>query len=473
MLWRPAYHKRLAQLADVLTTGASFVLAYFAWQLFRIKTNISLPIDLNIYSYWIVFGMSLAWVFFFSVQEAYAYQRFTSLPKEFWIVARTTAGGVVFFMLANFLLRFGYIPRTFVLIFMGVNFACLCLEKVALFHVAKSIRKKGIGRKKVLVVGAGKEAGTFLEVVEHNIGWGIDIVGIVLNSDLEACHPELTGKILGPTSQLESIMHAHVIDEIIICNSADDLMSFGQILECGNREGVQVRLYSNEMSRFAKKIRVDSIYGMNIISFINVPDDEFRLYVKRAMDIAISGALLVLLSPVFILISIMIKINSKGKVFYRWDVIGLNKKPFTSWKFRTMVPNADDLKDELLSKNEMTGPVFKIKEDPRITKVGKVLRKFSFDELPQLWSVFKGDMSLVGPRPAGPHELARYESWHRKKLSIKPGITCIWQASGRNEINDFDDWVRMDLAYIDNWTLGLDIKIIIKTIFTVLRGTGC
>jgi lipopolysaccharide/colanic/teichoic acid biosynthesis glycosyltransferase len=137
-----------------------------------------------------------------------------------------------------------------------------------------------------------------------------------------------------------------------------------------------------------------------------------------------------------------------------------------------MVVNADQMKQGLMDLNEMKGPVFKIKNDPRITKGGRFLRKFSLDELPQLWSVFKGDMSLVGPRPAGPYELIRYESWHRRKLSIKPGITCIWQANGRNEINDFDKWVKMDLEYIDNWSLWLDIKILFKTAWVVIKGTG-
>ena len=137
-----------------------------------------------------------------------------------------------------------------------------------------------------------------------------------------------------------------------------------------------------------------------------------------------------------------------------------------------MVVNADEMKENLNHLNEMKGPVFKIKNDPRITKVGGFLRKFSLDELPQLWSVFKGDMSLVGPRPAGPHELARYESWHRRKLSIKPGITCLWQADGRNKINDFNEWVKLDLQYIDHWSLWLDLKILTKTAWTVLKGTG-
>jgi lipopolysaccharide/colanic/teichoic acid biosynthesis glycosyltransferase len=190
------------------------------------------------------------------------------------------------------------------------------------------------------------------------------------------------------------------------------------------------------------------------------------------IDILVSGVGLIILSPIFLIIGILIKLSSEGPVFYEWNVMGFNKKPFRSWKFRTMIVNADEIKEKLASLNEMNGPVFKVMNDPRITKVGRFLRKFSLDELPQIWSVFKGDMSLVGPRPAFSNELARYASWHRRKLSIKPGITCLWQVNGRNKVNDFNEWARMDLEYIDNWSLWLDIKILLKTIPSVFRGTG-
>jgi lipopolysaccharide/colanic/teichoic acid biosynthesis glycosyltransferase len=190
------------------------------------------------------------------------------------------------------------------------------------------------------------------------------------------------------------------------------------------------------------------------------------------MDIVISALLLLALSPLLLVIALLVKATSKGPVLYRWNVVGLNKKPFQSWKFRTMVPGADRMKAALEDRNIMTGPVFKLAEDPRVTKIGRVLRKYSLDELPQLWSVLKGDMSLVGPRPVFPHELDAYESWHRRKLSIKPGITCLWQVSGRNKVRDFDDWVRLDFEYIDNWSLGLDVRILLRTVGAVLKGGG-
>ena len=170
--------------------------------------------------------------------------------------------------------------------------------------------------------------------------------------------------------------------------------------------------------------------------------------------------------------NILVKVSSKGPIFFKWHVIGKNGIPFTGYKYRTMIANADHLKVDLLESNEMTGPVFKMTDDPRITKVGKILRKYSLDELPQLWSVFKGDMSLVGPRPAGPHEWEKYEEWHKRKLSVTPGMTCLWQVNGRNEIHEFDEWIKMDLEYIDNWNLWLDLKIFMKTIPVVLKGSG-
>ena len=196
------------------------------------------------------------------------------------------------------------------------------------------------------------------------------------------------------------------------------------------------------------------------------------IHIKRILDIIISITLLIVLLPIFICIIILIKITSKETVFFEWNVIGKNGIPFTGYKYRTMVANADHLKVDLLGFNEMSGPVFKIKNDPRITKLGKFLRKFSLDELPQLWSVLKGDMSLVGPRPAGPHEWNQYKQWHKRKLSVTPGITCLWQVNGRNKIYEFDEWIKLDLEYIDNWSLWLDIKILFKTIPVVLKGTG-
>ena len=197
------------------------------------------------------------------------------------------------------------------------------------------------------------------------------------------------------------------------------------------------------------------------------------LFIKRVLDVCLSGTLLLLLSPLFALIALAIKLSTPHlPVFYPWRVVGYRGRRFTGYKFTTMVAGADMRLAELASLNEMTGPVFKIAHDPRVTPLGRFLRKYSLNELPQLWSVLKGDMSLVGPRPAWPHELERYELWQKRKLSAQPGITCFWQIRGRNRINNFDDWVMMDLEYIRNRSLWLDFKILAWTAWVVVRGTG-
>jgi lipopolysaccharide/colanic/teichoic acid biosynthesis glycosyltransferase len=194
--------------------------------------------------------------------------------------------------------------------------------------------------------------------------------------------------------------------------------------------------------------------------------------VKRAMDVVLAAALVVVLSPVFLLAAVAVRLSGPGPILYPWKVLGLRGRPFVGYKFRTMVHNADHLKRILLEHNEMSGPVFKMRDDPRVTAAGRWLRKFSIDELPQLWSVIKGDMSLVGPRPCSAEEFAGFEPWQRGKLAVVPGVTCLWQVSGRSEIGDFERWAALDLEYIRDWSLGLDLRILARTVPAVLRGDG-
>ena len=198
----------------------------------------------------------------------------------------------------------------------------------------------------------------------------------------------------------------------------------------------------------------------------------FNQTIKRALDVTVSAILLLLLSPVLFVIAIAVKLGSAGPIFYRWKVVGRGGQPFIGYKFRSMVANADALRSELVSHNEMTGPVFKMSHDPRITKVGAWLRRYSLDELPQLYSVLKGDMSLVGPRPPLISEYAQFTDYQKQKTAVKPGITCLWQVSGRNQISDFDEWVRLDLEYIRRWSLFFDLVILMRTVGTVLSGSG-
>ena len=197
-----------------------------------------------------------------------------------------------------------------------------------------------------------------------------------------------------------------------------------------------------------------------------------RLRVKRALDVLIGTILLIAATPVMLVVALVGWVCEGWPILYQWRVVGQNGRPFRSWKFRTMVRDADQRKQELQQHNQMKGPVFKMREDPRITRTGRFLRRYSLDELPQLWSVVCGDMSLVGPRPPLVSEFAQFEPWQKRKLSVVPGLTCLWQVQGRADIRDFDDWVRMDLEYIDHWSLLLDFKILFQTALVVVRGKG-
>jgi lipopolysaccharide/colanic/teichoic acid biosynthesis glycosyltransferase len=193
---------------------------------------------------------------------------------------------------------------------------------------------------------------------------------------------------------------------------------------------------------------------------------------KRILDVVVAGAALMALAPVLALIAVLVKATSRGPALYRWQVVGEGGQPFTGYKFRTMVVDADALKAELAARNEMIGPVFKMRDDPRITRVGRVLRRYSLDELPQLWSVLVGRMSLVGPRPPLRSEYERFTPHQRQKLAVRPGITCLWQVSGRHEISAFEEWVRLDLEYIAERSLLLDLRILWRTLWVVVKGRG-
>jgi lipopolysaccharide/colanic/teichoic acid biosynthesis glycosyltransferase len=201
-------------------------------------------------------------------------------------------------------------------------------------------------------------------------------------------------------------------------------------------------------------------------------NSTFLQAAKRLCDVLGSGILLLMLSPLLLVLAIAVKLGSPGGVFYGWKVVGKAGKPFLSYKFRSMVANADELRAQLEAANEMTGPVFKITGDPRITRSGRWMRRYSLDELPQLYSVLKGDMSLVGPRPPLASEYLGFTSFQKQKLQVKPGITCLWQVQGRNRVKDFDDWVRLDLEYIRRWSLALDVRILFRTVAAVLSGSG-
>jgi exopolysaccharide biosynthesis polyprenyl glycosylphosphotransferase len=282
---------------------------------------------------------------------------------------------------------------------------------------------------------------------------------------------------LGRVEDLGALLVHHPVHEIIAIQSSVDRDWLRQVVDHCDYFRIRLRivpeaLLVRRVGDLELAFRDDPLRLPEVVLSPRYLDGDL-LFVKRLIDIVVSGVLLILLVPLFLLIAAAIKLTTpKLTVFYPWRVIGLSGRPFTGYKFTTMVADADEQKSSLLSQNEMQGPVFKIKSDPRVTRLGAFLRKYSLNELPQLWSVLKGDMSLVGPRPAFRHELERYELWHKRKLTFKPGITCLWQVSGRNRISSFDEWVRLDLEYIDRWSLALDMRILGRTVWAVLSGSG-
>jgi len=467
----PGLLRKVALLADLVTTVLSFVLAYyFRLLLLAIYPFGERPALTNFRLLMVI--IVVIWAILFTTQGRYVGLRYTSLWTEYREVARIVALGGLALTIVLFLLRLYFFPRSLFVLFLLINLLGLGLEKTLLHWFLRWLRRRGHDRKTVLVVGGRKRACQFIEATQQHAGWGLDIVGFVDESS-ERLAEEFDGaRFLGTLEEIVAILHRHPVDEVIIALPAQAIGEIRRVLALCREEGVQTRVVSDLFGVDGAKIRVDRIHDMPILTFSTVPTQEWQLLAKRAMDIVVSAVLLVLLAPLFLIIAVAVKLTSPGPVFYEWKVMGLNKKPFTGFKFRTMVQNADELKAQLLAANEMSGPVFKMKSDPRVTPVGCILRKFSLDELPQLWSVLKGDMSLVGPRPPLVTEVNRFERWQRRKLSIRPGITCLWQVNGRSQIADFDEWARLDLEYIDNWSLWLDFRILLQTIPVVLLGRG-
>jgi exopolysaccharide biosynthesis polyprenyl glycosylphosphotransferase len=273
--------------------------------------------------------------------------------------------------------------------------------------------------------------------------------------------------------QLNSAIADEAVDEVLVALPMD---KYGPLVETIVRhceeQGIIVRVRTQMSSLHVARSYVDELQGVPVVTIQSGPPDSWQLAAKRLIDIVVSTGLLLALTPLLATVILLIRLDSPGRIFFAQERVGFNKRRFRILKFRTMVDGSDQQQQMLEELNEAEGPVFKIKNDPRVTRVGRFLRRFSIDELPQLFNVLKGDMSLVGPRPLPIRDVKRIDvQWHKRRFSIKPGITCLWQVNGRSNIG-FDEWVRLDLDYIDRWSLGLDMKILMKTIPVVFRGSG-
>jgi exopolysaccharide biosynthesis polyprenyl glycosylphosphotransferase len=474
---------RLMKLADGATIFIAFIAAYYITSGVRVFFDLGPLAFASSYSLtgvyyflfnhlWLVLITVPTWVTLMSLDSVYEKFRTKLFIEISWRVFRMGCGAVLFMGSGAFLFKMNLTSRLYVAVFAITAYIFLIIEKFLWRWFLDYTLRQGYNLVNVLIVGTGKRAQEFIEVVKAHSNWGYGIVGLVDDD------PKLLGKsilgyeIIGRIHDIPRILKHTVVDKVIFVVPRLWLGRIEEaILHC-EREGISTAVSVDLFKPKLAKLSLANFAGIPLLQFQTFKAKEGQLFLKRVMDLLISFSLLILLIPVFIVTALAIKLSSPGPVFFKQVRSGLNGRKFTVIKFRSMVMGAERRRQQLERHNEMKGsPVFKIRKDPRVTRLGRVMRKLSIDELPQLINVLKGDMSLVGPRPPLPAEVDLYESWQRRRLSMKPGITCIWQVSGRNKIH-YDRWMEMDLEYIDQFSIWLDIKILIRTFFVVIVGYG-
>jgi exopolysaccharide biosynthesis polyprenyl glycosylphosphotransferase len=420
----------------------------------------------------IIVGSTIpVWLILLSMQGAYKDFRTRTFSKELEVIFKSCILATIVLGSIIFLFKMTLTSRLYIGINSIVTVILLTIARVVLNHFFDYIHRRGYNQVNLLIVGTGKRAREFIRMVKARANWGLQIVGLI-DDEHGMFGKEIEGmRVLGRLQDIPFILHHKVVDRVIFVVPRLWLNRIDEAIMACEREGIPTSISLDLYNLRIAKVRQTDFAGFPLLDFETFSAKPWQLFVKRTMDLVISISCLILFSPLLLATAIAIKATSKGPVLFTQIRSGMNGRKFKLYKFRTMVVGAEMKKRELEKMNEMDGPVFKIRHDPRITKVGRFLRKFSIDELPQLWNVLKGDMSIVGPRPPLPVEVELYKLWQRRRLSLKPGLTCIWQVSGRNKIQ-FEKWMEMDLEYIDRWSLWLDIKIIFKTIFVVLFGYG-
>jgi exopolysaccharide biosynthesis polyprenyl glycosylphosphotransferase len=454
-------------VGDALVALAAFALAY-GLRAYVISPR---PLFSPTHYFWIVPLTVGLWVGVGLTLGVYREIRTDELRPAFVDPLKVTLAATTLLFALTFAFKLEYISR----LLLGF-YAVIDLLLMVVFRLVARRLSFG-GARQFLLVGDTPEGLEIARTLEANEHRGLRLLGITRvspaggpaapfhRSGLQRSYPVYN------LDQLPELLRQHVIDEVIFAVAKDDLEKLEATFLMCEEEGVKTRLLLSFFPHVISKIHLERLREMPLLTFSTTPEEESLLVLKRVVDFVMSLALLVVLAPVFLLLALLIKLSSKGPVLYKQIRCGLGGRKFTFYKFRSMQADADLRREELEALNEADGPVFKISNDPRCTPIGRFMRKFSLDELPQLFNILKGEMSFVGPRPPLPEEVEKYEPWQRRRLRMQPGLTCLWALEGRSQLN-FRRWMELDLQYIDNWSPTLDLKIFLKTIPVVLLGRG-
>lgn len=472
--------RRMMIVFDMAVIAAAFFLTYA----FRTHFHSFYPLDLipsrtvidnnpgqfSQYVLFLIFAIPL-WCYLLHKNGVYRPWRLIRVRTCLWNVVK--ASGLAFLVLGAsfFLFKFAFFSRLFFVVFLITGFVFLSVEKIFIFIVMHEARRRGYNYRQILIVGTGRRAEIFLKKVHIHPEWGFRVIGAVEDEFGRGIERVGGVSVIGGLKDLGAILHRETVDEVIFIVPRLRLQHIENAIHECETEGVKVTIAVDLFDFKIAKASASEIDGMPFLSLSSIIPTAWQLLAKRILDIIVSGILMILLGPVLVVIAILIKITSQGPVLFKQERVGFNKRRFILYKFRTMVEGAQEDLPQVDIYKEIYEPDWKRKKMTLVTPFGKFLRKFSLDELPQFLNVLFGHMSLVGPRPTLPGEVEQYESWHRRRFSMRPGLTCLWQVSGRRDIQ-FEGWMKMDLEYLDNWSLWLDIKILIKTIPAIISGHG-
>jgi len=401
----------------------------------------------------------------------YHSMRTRSYFKVFWIICKSAFMAFLGFGTTLFVFKVSSASRLFFFLFTGLSFVSILAEKTALYLVMHYIRRQGRNYRSLLIVGTGRRAAAFISRIKRHPEWGFQILGAIDDEPGRGIKKVDGVDIIGALDDIPRILHTDAVDEVVFVVPRSRLSHLEGALHDCETEGIVTTITVDLFDMQIAKSAVSVIDGIPLLRFHTTKINERQLFVKRAIDIVISGLVIGLLGPFLLIIAGLIKITSAGPVFFKQKRLGLRGRKFTLYKFRTMREGAHAVLSKVNDVAEMDTPEFRASKKQWFTRLGRIMRKFSLDELPQFFNVFIGQMSLIGPRPTVPDEVEKYKAWQRRRLSMKPGITCLWQVNGRNNIG-FEDWMKLDLEYVDNWSLRLDFKILVKTVPVVLFGIG-